>query len=130
MVTIDFLSVCFITNLYNKAFCLGLIYVVDSADPSRFQEAKDELFGIIADEKMSDIPILVLANKQDISCAQSLDIVSQELGLVEIPEHQKWSVNPCSAVKGEGITEGLQVFSQMVKEFKKQQKKQSKKAKE
>jgi len=102
---------------------------VDSADASRFHEAKEELFGIIADEEMSQIPILVLANKQDISCAQSLHTVTEELGLNKIPEHQKWNIQPCSALKGEGIAEALQVFSQMVKEFKKQ-KKQSQKAKQ
>ena len=101
---------------------LGLIYVVDSADPSRFPEAKEELFGIIADEQMSQIPILVLANKQDIACAQPLVTVIEEVGLKEIPEHQAWNIQPCSAIQGEGITEGLQVFSQMVKEFKKKKK--------
>ena len=96
---------------------------MDSADPSRFSEAKDELFGIIKEEEMSQIPILVLANKQDISCSRPIEQVISELGLSEIPERQRWNVQPCSALKGEGIVEGLQSFSRMVKEFKKQKKK-------
>ena len=100
----------------------GLIFVVDSADPSRFKEAKDELFGIIAEEEMAQVPILVLANKQDISCAQPLDTVMLQLNLAKIPEHQRWKIQPCSALNGEGVLEGLKEFSLMVKEFRKAKK--------
>lgn len=101
---------------------LGLIFVVDSADPSRFKEAKDELFGILASTEMSRVPVLILANKQDIECAQALETVSNELQLFSIPEQHKWKVQPCSATKNEGIVEGLQAFSRMVKDHRKEKK--------
>lgn len=95
---------------------------MDSADPSRFCEAKDELFSIISNTEMARIPILVLANKQDIEIASPIDSLIHQLQLGDIPAWQKWNIQGCSAKKGEGIMEGLQSFSRMVKEYQKQNK--------
>ena len=43
----------------------GLIFVVDSADTDRLDEARQELHKIINDREMKDSVILVFANKQD-----------------------------------------------------------------
>ncbi len=43
----------------------GLIFVVDSADIDRLDEARQELHKIISDREMKDSAILVFANKQD-----------------------------------------------------------------
>ena len=94
----------------------GLIYVVDSADSTRFEEAKDELFGIISDEQMSKIPVLILANKQDISLASSPEVIIDKMCLSAIPACQPWTITACSATKGYGIKEGLESFSALVKQ--------------
>ena len=44
----------------------GLIFVVDSSDTARLQEAQSELHKIINDREMKDALLLVFANKQDI----------------------------------------------------------------
>lgn len=44
----------------------GLIFVVDSADRDRIDEAKQELSKIINDKEMRDAIILIFANKQDL----------------------------------------------------------------
>lgn len=44
----------------------GLIFVVDSADRDRIDEARQELHRIINDREMRDAIILVFANKQDL----------------------------------------------------------------
>ncbi|CAH8629693.1 unnamed protein product [Dicrocoelium dendriticum] len=44
----------------------GLIFVVDSADQDRIEEAKLELHKIANDREMQDAVILVFANKQDL----------------------------------------------------------------
>ena len=44
----------------------GLIFVVDSADAERMDEARQELHRIINDREMKDANILVFANKQDL----------------------------------------------------------------
>jgi GTPase SAR1 family protein len=45
----------------------GLIFVIDSSDRARIDEARQELHRIINDREMKDSLLLVFANKQDIS---------------------------------------------------------------
>ena len=44
----------------------GLIFVVDSNDRARIDEARQELHRIILDREMKEALLLVFANKQDI----------------------------------------------------------------
>jgi ADP-ribosylation factor 6 len=43
----------------------GLIFVIDSADFDRMEEARQELHKIINDREMKDAVLLIFANKQD-----------------------------------------------------------------
>ena len=57
--------------IYNSIFVLfilftGLIYIVDSNDRERLQEARDELHGILDSDEMRGVPVVVIANKQDL----------------------------------------------------------------
>ena len=45
----------------------GLIFVIDSNDRDRIDEARQELHRIIQDREMKDSLLLVFANKQDLS---------------------------------------------------------------
>lgn len=45
---------------------IGLIYVVDSSDRERIAESSDELFGILDSDEMRGVPVVVIANKQDL----------------------------------------------------------------
>ena len=44
----------------------GLVFVVDSQDKERIDEAKQELHRILSDREMKECLLLVFANKQDI----------------------------------------------------------------
>lgn len=44
----------------------GLVFVVDSQDRERIEEAKHELHRILSDREMRDCLLLVFANKQDL----------------------------------------------------------------
>lgn len=44
----------------------GLIFVIDSSDRARMDEARQELHRIINDREMKDSQLLVFANKQDL----------------------------------------------------------------
>jgi ADP-ribosylation factor protein 6 len=44
----------------------GLVFVIDSSDRDRLDEARTELARIIQDREMKDALLLVFANKQDI----------------------------------------------------------------
>ena len=50
----------------------GLIFVVDSSDRERIDEARQELHRIIGDREMRNALLLVFANKQDLPGGTSL----------------------------------------------------------
>ena len=49
----------------------GLIFVIDSNDRTRIEEARQELHRIILDREMKEALLLVFANKQDIPGGKS-----------------------------------------------------------
>ena len=51
----------------------GLVYVVDSTDKARLEEAREELFGVLSDPEMAGVPLVVMANKQDLKGESSLN---------------------------------------------------------
>lgn len=85
----------------------ALIYVVDSADKRRMEETGVELQQLLDEEKLSHVPLLVLANKQDLLNALSPAELTAELGLNELRE-RTWNIIACSAKTGEGLNEGLE----------------------
>lgn len=84
----------------------GLIFVVDSNDSERLEEAANELFRLLADDTLRDAIVLVLANKQDLPEAVSTTEMSDKLGLFRIRSHE-WFIQPCSALTGAGVYEGI-----------------------
>ncbi|CAN8105618.1 unnamed protein product [Discula destructiva] len=92
----------------------GLIFVVDSSDAARMDEAKQELHRIINDREMKDSLLLVFANKQDVDSAMKPQEVTQRLELNKLKD-KTWSVVPSCATTGEGLLEGLAWLSNNVK---------------
>lgn len=62
-------------NYYEKTD--GLVWVVDSADLARLQDAARELHALLQEERLCGATLLVLANKQDIPCALSLEQIQE-----------------------------------------------------
>ncbi|KAF6253525.1 ADP-ribosylation factor family-domain-containing protein, partial [Scenedesmus sp. NREL 46B-D3] len=62
----------------------GVIYVVDSADPASFPEARNALQQLLAAPQLSGKPLLLFANKQDLPEAQPLEAVTAALSLQEL----------------------------------------------
>lgn len=50
------------------------MYVVDSNDRERMEEAKYELAKILNEEQLVGVPLLVVANKQDLPHAMSISV--------------------------------------------------------
>ena len=50
----------------------GVIFILDSADPSRFHEAKQAFDRVRGDDKLAHVPIVIFANKQDMPGAQTV----------------------------------------------------------
>jgi len=84
----------------------GLIFVVDSTDHERFEEAKTELHKIVACESDRHFPILIMANKRDLPAAADMEVLKRRLDVVSLTS-RKWHVQPSSAKTGEGLKEGF-----------------------
>lgn len=93
----------------------GLVFVIDSSDRERLDEARTELARIIQDREMKDALLLVFANKQDVPGAMRPDELSRRLRLDEIAKNHLWKVEPSCATTGEGIFEGLAWLGNNVK---------------
>ncbi|XP_053308931.1 uncharacterized protein LOC128471099 [Spea bombifrons] len=93
----------------------GIVFVVDSACPEMFDDAKDILVMLLEDYDLADIPVIVLANKQDVEGARSPSDIARLLELEKVKD-RKWAVSGCCAKTGEGLLEALEILSTMVKE--------------
>ncbi len=85
----------------------ALVYVVDSADSGRVKECQEVLQGLLVEPKLKGVPILVLANKQDLVMAMTSEEIVAQLNLEAIKE-RAWAIYACSALSGEGMQEGLE----------------------
>eukprot|EP00118_Oscarella_pearsei_P026218 m.309635 g.309635 ORF g.309635 m.309635 type:complete len:233 (+) comp47146_c0_seq1:42-740(+) len=61
-----------------------LVYVVDSADADRLEQSATTLMGILGDEELSGVPLLLAFNKQDITGAARADELSEVFKLTEL----------------------------------------------
>merc|ERR1712012_127926 len=98
----------------------AIIFVVDSNDVERIDDssgknismaASEELHSMLQDNELRDAVLLVLANKQDLPQAMSVDEVSQRLNLNSI-KNRTWRIQGACARNGEGIYEGMDWLSE------------------
>ena len=92
----------------------GLVFVVDSADKERMNEAAEELHAILNDDEMQSIPFVIIANKQDLPNALTCDEIVKKLNLNKFKN--KWYIQSSCAVTGEGIYEAMKAMSDLIKE--------------
>ncbi|KAL3310571.1 hypothetical protein Ciccas_010861 [Cichlidogyrus casuarinus] len=101
----------------------GLIFVIDSADRERIPEAKDELHAVLNDSEMRGVPVVVLANKQDLGDACSTSELTSLLKLSDLKNTgHDWYVQPCVATVGQGLYEGFKEMAKLSHDFVKQSK--------
>ena len=92
----------------------AIIFVVDCTDRERMEEAKLELIKIAKLTERYSIPIMLMANKQDLPAALQLNKIERELGLKNIGKSVGWAVRSCCAVTGEGLEEALGDVKEMI----------------
>jgi len=91
----------------------GLIFVVDSNDRERVQEAADELNKMLNEDELRDAVVLVFANKQDLPNAMSVAELTDKLQLHSI-RNRKWYIQSTCATSGDGLYEGLDWLSNVL----------------
>jgi len=92
----------------------AVIYVVDSTDKERLALSRKELMAMLEEEELKDVHLLVFANKQDMPGSMNEAEVSTALGLHAIKDRQ-WHMQKASALKGEGLQEGLDWLANAIK---------------
>lgn len=83
----------------------GLIFVIDSCDHKRIDEARHELAKVLSDREMRNVSLLVFCNKQDVPNSMSPEDIRQALHLENFK--RPYAIVACSAVNGNGLIEGL-----------------------
>merc|ERR1719181_869858 len=73
-----------------------LIFVVDSSDRDRIQDARDELEKMLEEEEMRGAALLVFANKQDLPNAMTAAEMMDKLGLHGL-RHREWFIQSTCA---------------------------------
>mmetsp|Transcript_1621 Transcript_1621/g.3419 ORF Transcript_1621/g.3419 Transcript_1621/m.3419 type:complete len:182 (-) Transcript_1621:68-613(-) len=89
----------------------AVIFMLDSADRARFGEAKAELEGMLRVEEMAGVPVLILANKNDLQGSAGVEELSSLLGVEAAGEGRGAELFSCSLVSGAGYIEGFRWLS-------------------
>ncbi|KZZ87440.1 Small GTPase superfamily, ARF/SAR type [Ascosphaera apis ARSEF 7405] len=83
-----------------------LIWVVDATDRLRTEDCREELAGLLLEERLTGASLLIFLNKVDVEGCMTVEEVREALKLDEIKTHT-WTILPCSAMTGQNLTEGL-----------------------
>ena len=102
----------------------AIVYMIDAADPSRFQESRAEFERIMNTPEIGRVPVLVLGNKIDKNGAVSEDELRLALGLaqqmpfglqkVEAVNGKPVEVFMCAITKKTGFAEGFKWLTKYV----------------
>jgi len=96
----------------------GLIFVVDSNDRERTEDAREELHKILNEDEMRDAVVLVFANKQDLPNSMPAAEVTEKLGLQAL-QNRQWFIQSACASTGDGLYEGIDWMSRTLSARKK-----------
>lgn len=84
----------------------AIIYVIDASNPSSFENSKSALEKVLRHQDIRGAPLLILANKQDISEAVTSEEISSYLDLKELDERPHM-FEAVSAYDGKGIKQAI-----------------------
>jgi len=88
----------------------GIIFVVDSADKTRLNTAKEELHLLMNEHELQYATLVVVANKQDLPRAMKGPEVAEQLELNKISRSNKCF--EATAKRNEGLTDALDWLTQ------------------
>ncbi|XP_043825250.1 ADP-ribosylation factor-like protein 4A [Dromiciops gliroides] len=105
----------------------GIVFVVDSVDVERLDEAKTELHRITRLAENQGVPVLLVANKQDLRDSLPPPELARLLALGELAASTPWHLQPSCAIIGDGLREGLEKLHEMILKRRKAQRQQRRK---
>lgn len=97
--------------------CNGIIFVIDSSDTLRLVVVKEELDLLLQHPDVANkkIPILFFANKMDLRDSLSSVKIASGLNLDKIMD-KPWHICASNAITGEGLQEGVEWFTQQIRD--------------
>ncbi len=69
---------------------------------------------LLCEDKLSGVPLMIFANKQDLAGAKQSGEIASTLGLHNIKD-RSWQIQPCSAIGGEGVRDGMEWICTTIK---------------
>lgn len=96
----------------------GLVYVVDSTNKQALDESKKQFQLILQNEWIKNVPVVILANKQDLPGALNADEITRKFNMKKYCCDRDWYVQPCCAITGQGLAEGFKKVTEFVKRSK------------
>ena len=91
----------------------GIIYVIDSQDENNYEESKLQFHKLLKNTALKNATILIYANKQDLQGAKTINDIIKDYELDNIRNHS-WKIQPSSALRGEGLIEGIKWLSEQL----------------
>jgi len=91
----------------------GLIFVIDSSDYQRINEAREELWRVLEFDEAQGLPLLILSNKVDLTSHVTLADVVKGLHLNEL-QNREYRLLETSALNNIGIEEGFSWISKQI----------------
>jgi len=85
----------------------ALIWVVDATDRLRINDCREELAGLLLEERLMGASLLIFLNKTDVEGCMTVSDIHEGLQLDMIKTHE-WTVFPCSAITGKNLIGGLE----------------------
>ncbi|GBG66233.1 hypothetical protein CBR_g57836 [Chara braunii] len=84
----------------------AVLYVIDATNNGRFDDSKNALDRVLRNDDLAGAPVLIVANKQDLSGAFSAEELAKRLGIKEVHD-RPCAVKAISAYDGTGVREGV-----------------------
>lgn len=101
------------SNYYTA--CRAIIFIVDSSDRQRLPESRKALHLALEDPAMpKDIPVMILANKQDLPSALSAEDIFVNMGLEHVETHECMALGTV-ITRSEGTMEAMKTLKKMLK---------------
>jgi len=89
----------------------GIIFIIDCNDKTRFDTAMGELQNLLTADELENVPVLIFANKMDISTAIKVTEVTERVKNLKYLEDRKWHVQQCCGYSGVGLPDGFDWLS-------------------
>ncbi len=101
--------------------CTAIVYVMDASDRSAVNDAKKELHELLTKDPLAGIPLLVLANKNDVDGHMTDAEVQTEMGLADIQKRTvaMYSISARNNINIEVVLKWLTQQAKLAKKNKK-----------